>query len=61
MGGERSAAGTAKVVLCGHSMGGLVIADALATIKKIHNDDGPLWPRIIALIAFDTPVCISID
>jgi len=56
VGGERGAAGAAKIVLCGHSMGGLVIADALLAIQKMQTDEGPLWPRIIALLAFDTPV-----
>ncbi|KAG8754565.1 hypothetical protein FRC14_004945 [Serendipita sp. 396] len=55
LGGNHGAAGAAKVVLCGHSMGGLVIADAMKAIKKSHNDDGPLWPRIIAVLAYDTP------
>jgi pimeloyl-ACP methyl ester carboxylesterase len=56
MGAEQGAAGAAKIVLCGHSMGGLVVADALLAIQKMQTDDGPLWPRIIALLAFDTPV-----
>lgn len=52
--GEYGAAGTAKVVLCGHSMGGLLIADAITSIRQIYRE-GPLWPRIIAVLAFDTP------
>ncbi|PVF99986.1 hypothetical protein CPB86DRAFT_255879 [Serendipita vermifera] len=55
LGGEHKAAGAAKVVLCAHSMGGLLIADALLAIQSKYNDDGPLWPRIIALLSFDTP------
>lgn len=55
--GENSrAAGVGKVVLCGHSMGGLVVADALLSIEKTCADGGPLWPRIIAVLAYDTPV-----
>lgn len=43
-------------------MGGLLIADAALGIKRasdVDSDDPsthrPMWPRIIALIAFDTP------
>lgn len=56
LGETHRAAGMAKVVLCGHSMGGLVVADALLSIEKTFTDGGPLWPRIIALLAYDTPV-----
>jgi len=59
LGDNHKAAGVAKVVLCGHSMGGLVIADALLLIDKTCTDGGPLWPRIIAVLAFDTPVSRS--
>ncbi|KAF8339070.1 uncharacterized protein EI90DRAFT_3279486 [Cantharellus anzutake] len=65
-GGNGKGAGKTKVVLCGHSMGGLLIADALIAIAKssapitspsADNSSQPaaLWPRIIACIAFDTP------
>jgi hypothetical protein len=38
-------------------MGGLVAADALLAISNSRPDkEAPLWPRIIACIAFDTPV-----
>ncbi|KIY74107.1 hypothetical protein CYLTODRAFT_364445 [Cylindrobasidium torrendii FP15055 ss-10] len=49
-------AGTVKVVLCGHSMGGLLAADTLREFVK-NKPDGtaPLWPKIIACLAFDTP------
>ncbi|TFK22337.1 hypothetical protein FA15DRAFT_671630 [Coprinopsis marcescibilis] len=48
--------GKAKVVLCGHSMGGLLAADSLREFVKSRPDKQcPLWPNIIALIAFDTP------
>ncbi|KAM6496053.1 hypothetical protein JOM56_008759 [Amanita muscaria] len=54
---EQGAAGSAKIVLCGHSMGGLLAADSLLelshSLKKGESDS--LWPRIIACISFDTP------
>ncbi|KAG8937076.1 hypothetical protein FRC02_006276 [Tulasnella sp. 418] len=49
-------AGKAQIVLCSHSMGGLLAADACLAIANSRPDSGaPLWPRIIACIAFDTP------
>ncbi|KAF5358946.1 hypothetical protein D9758_004748 [Tetrapyrgos nigripes] len=49
-------AGKAKIVLCGHSMGGLLAADGLLEFVKSRPDtQAPLWPKIIACIAFDTP------
>lgn len=49
-------AGKAKIVLCGHSMGGLLAADSLREFVGSRPDPGsPLWPRIIACLAFDTP------
>ncbi|EDR12317.1 uncharacterized protein LACBIDRAFT_311606 [Laccaria bicolor S238N-H82] len=52
-GGE---AGNAKIVLCGHSMGGLLAADTLREFVNSRPDaQAPLWPKIIACIAFDTP------
>ena len=48
------------------SMGGLLAADALIQFVQNRPDlEAPLWPRIIACLAFDTPVgsyhksCIS--
>ena len=39
------------------SMGGLVAADTLIALYKSRPDkDAPLWPNIIGLLAFDTPV-----
>ena len=39
-------------------MGGLLAADALIQFVQNRPDaDAPLWPRIIACLAFDTPVC----
>ncbi|KZV75091.1 hypothetical protein PENSPDRAFT_647370 [Peniophora sp. CONT] len=54
--GAGGGAGKAKLVLCGHSMGGLLVADTLLAI--IHNrvdPSAPVWPHIIAILAFDTP------
>lgn len=49
-------AGNAKIVLCGHSMGGLLAADTLREFVNSRPDaQAPLWPKIIACIAFDTP------
>ena len=40
------------------SMGGLLAADALIQFVQNRPDtEAPLWPRIIACLAFDTPVC----
>ncbi|KAF9782273.1 hypothetical protein BJ322DRAFT_1009506 [Thelephora terrestris] len=55
-GGKGGGAGKAKIVLCGHSMGGLLAADALIQFVQNRPDaDAPLWPRIVACLAFDTP------
>ncbi|KAA1466770.1 hypothetical protein DENSPDRAFT_812059 [Dentipellis sp. KUC8613] len=49
-------AGKAKIVLCGHSMGGLLAADSLLAFANTRPDrSAPLWPHIIACIAYDTP------
>jgi len=49
-------AGRVKIVLCGHSMGGLLASDALLEFLRTRPDpNAPLWPRIIACIAYDTP------
>ncbi|KAF4619528.1 hypothetical protein D9613_005253 [Agrocybe pediades] len=49
-------AGKAKIVLCGHSMGGLLAADTLrAFVQSRPDDTAPLWPKIVACIAYDTP------
>ncbi|KLO07920.1 hypothetical protein SCHPADRAFT_894280 [Schizopora paradoxa] len=54
--GTGGGAGKAKLILCGHSMGGLVAADTLIALYKSRpDDDAPLWPRIIGCIAYDTP------
>lgn len=49
-------AGRAKIVLCGHSMGGLLAADSLIEFVNTRPDQAaPLWPNIVACIAYDTP------
>lgn len=38
-------------------MGGLLAADALIEFVRTRADDtAPLWPNIVACLAFDTPV-----
>lgn len=38
-------------------MGGLLAADALIQFVQNRPDaEAPIWPRIIACLAFDTPV-----
>lgn len=52
-------AGSVKVVLCGHSMGGLVAVDAALEVAKSRPaSQTKLWPRICGVIAFDTPVSV---
>ncbi|VDC04083.1 unnamed protein product [Peniophora sp. CBMAI 1063] len=54
--GAGGGAGKAKLVLCGHSMGGLLVADTLRAIIQHRVDpSAPVWPHIIAILAFDTP------
>ncbi|KAF8524581.1 hypothetical protein BU17DRAFT_84618 [Hysterangium stoloniferum] len=54
--GTGGGAGKAKIVLCGHSMGGILAADTFLAMAKSRPDaSAPLWPKIIACIAFDTP------
>ncbi|KAJ7682618.1 hypothetical protein DFH06DRAFT_1161664 [Mycena polygramma] len=50
-------AGKAKLILCGHSMGGLLAADTLRELLKGRETqpDFVLWPKIVAIISFDTP------
>ncbi|KAG7096776.1 hypothetical protein E1B28_004186 [Marasmius oreades] len=53
---QHGGAGKAKIVLCGHSMGGLLAADAVLEFVNSRPDvNAPIWPNIIACIAFDTP------
>lgn len=69
--GAGGGAGKAKIVLMGHSMGGLLIADAAKEIVDNARPKDPLWPTIVGIlgesylfliqrrlfdtIAFDTP------
>lgn len=39
------------LVLCAHSMGGMVIADAVAQLQRSPTP----WPTILGVIAYDTP------
>lgn len=48
-------AGTSSVVLCGHSMGGIVAADAALAIARTSADRSAAWPRIRGVVAYDTP------
>ncbi|KAK1233312.1 hypothetical protein PQX77_003538 [Marasmius sp. AFHP31] len=53
---EHGGSGKAKIVICGHSMGGLLAADAVLEFTKTRPDPkAPIWPNIVACIAFDTP------
>jgi len=36
-------------------MGGLLIADAALDVAANTREADPMWPRIVALVAFDTP------
>lgn len=39
-------------------MGGLLAADTFLEMANSRPDKtAPLWPKIIACLAFDTPVC----
>ncbi|ORX36872.1 hypothetical protein BD324DRAFT_651349 [Kockovaella imperatae] len=53
--GAGGGAGKARIVLMGHSMGGLLIADAARDIVANTRPGAPLWPQIIGVMAFDTP------
>lgn len=44
---------------CLFSMGGLLAADALLEFVRTRPDKrAPLWPKIVACIAYDTPVSL---
>ncbi|KAG8846157.1 hypothetical protein FRB96_002056 [Tulasnella sp. 330] len=54
--GMGGGAGKARIVLCSHSMGGLLAADACLALARSRVDNkAPVWPNVIALISFDTP------
>jgi hypothetical protein len=47
-------------LLLSQSMGGLLAADSIKEFIHTRPDiHAPLWPNIIACLAFDTPVCAS--
>lgn len=50
----------ARVVLIGHSMGGIVVADFARSVAKRRGDSVPrkaneIWPKIVGVLAYDTP------
>ncbi|ORY32635.1 hypothetical protein BCR39DRAFT_523294 [Naematelia encephala] len=53
--GSGGGAGKAKIVLLGHSMGGLLLADAALDIARNTRDGDPMWPHVVSILAFDTP------
>lgn len=58
--GRGKGAGSVKVILCGHSMGGLVAVDAALEISKSGGiQKGKLWPRVCGVLAYDTPVRVK--
>ena len=57
--GRGGGAGSVKIGLCGHSMGGIIAAESTLNIAKeggsMASAGGKLWPRIMSVIAYDTP------
>ncbi|EPQ28346.1 uncharacterized protein PFL1_04173 [Pseudozyma flocculosa PF-1] len=61
--GRGGGMGSVKVILAGHSMGGLIAVDAALAIARstasqtAANTEKPaaLWPRVTGVIAYDTP------
>uniref|UniRef100_V5EVD3 DUF676 domain-containing protein n=2 Tax=Kalmanozyma brasiliensis (strain GHG001) TaxID=1365824 RepID=V5EVD3_KALBG len=64
--GKGGGMGSVKIVLAGHSMGGLVAVDAALAIAQSSADQQArtpkekqsslkLWPRLVGVLAFDTP------
>ena len=57
--GRGGGMGSVKVILAGHSMGGLVAADAALAIAQNTPPNAStntrLWPRVCGVIAYDTP------
>lgn len=48
---------TYHLLICLSSMGGLLAADALIEFVRTRPDQtAPLWPNIVACLAYDTPV-----
>ncbi|KAF8351628.1 hypothetical protein F5887DRAFT_216349 [Amanita rubescens] len=54
---EQGVTGSVKIVLCGHSMGGLLAADTILELVRPHRKGkaASIWPRVVACISFDTP------
>ena len=38
-----------------YSMGGLVAADTILSLTRTESSNAAIWPKIIGLLAFDTP------
>ncbi|CAD6975746.1 unnamed protein product [Tilletia controversa] len=63
--GRGGGAGSLKIIIAGHSMGGLVGVDAALAIarsatpstasEKSSTEITPIWPRVCGVIAYDTP------
>ncbi|KAK0550319.1 hypothetical protein OC846_003704 [Tilletia horrida] len=57
--GKGGGAGSVKIIIAGHSMGGLVGVDAALAIARstatAPDSPEPLWPRICGVLAYDTP------
>ncbi|KAK0534378.1 hypothetical protein OC835_002705 [Tilletia horrida] len=60
--GHGGGAGSVKIIIAGHSMGGLVGVDAALAIARssasapaVDSDVSPMWPRICGVLAYDTP------
>ena len=47
--------GRTCIVLCGHSMGGLVSMDAALQLRRSTAHGKEMWPRIIGVLAYDSP------
>jgi acetyl esterase/lipase len=48
--GQGGGAGKAKIVLMGHSMGGLLIADTARDVVENTREGDPLWPKIVGIM-----------
>jgi alpha-beta hydrolase superfamily lysophospholipase len=54
---DSSLSGSWPIFLLSQSMGGLLAADSIKEFIHTRPDiHAPLWPNIIACLAFDTPV-----
>ncbi|WFC94930.1 hypothetical protein MBRA1_001568 [Malassezia brasiliensis] len=47
--------GRTCVLLCGHSMGGLVSMDAALQLQRSTAQGKEMWPRVIGVLAYDSP------